>query len=43
MQNIKNDDYAVFSELGDVLIETSSYESLGLGVFFKKKALKTAL
>lgn len=32
MQTIKKDEYEIFSDLGDLLIETSSYESL---VFFK--------
>lgn len=32
MQTIKSDEYEVFSDLGDLLIEMSSYESL---VFFK--------
>lgn len=40
MQSIKDDEYAVFSDLGDLLIETSSYESLG---FLKKQSIKTAL
>lgn len=31
----KNDEYAVFSDLGDLLIETSSHESLS--VFFLKE------
>lgn len=35
MQTIKNDEYEVFSDLGDLLIETSSYESLGF--FFKAR------
>lgn len=32
MQTIKSDEYEVFSDLGGLLIEMSSYESLG---FFK--------
>lgn len=40
MQTIKNDEYEVFSDLGDLLIETSSYESLG---FFLKHVIETSL